>query len=93
MGALFKALDEGVLLGPWDPRYTQVGFTLVSVQVCDDDVIMTSLLTATPSDYLPDLLQGRVCFLLGKGVRHSGVTIGSSNHQLKVLNEDGSNPI
>ena len=34
MGAHFKALDEGVLLVPLDPMYTQVGFNLVSVQVC-----------------------------------------------------------
>ena len=34
MGAHFEALDEGVLLVPFDPRYTQVGFNLVSVQVC-----------------------------------------------------------
>ena len=34
MGAHFKALDEGVLLVTLDPRYTQVGFNLVSVQVC-----------------------------------------------------------
>ena len=34
MGAHFEALDEGVLLVPLDPRYTQVGFNLVSVQVC-----------------------------------------------------------
>ena len=33
MGAHFEALDEGVLLVPLDPRYTQVGFNLVSVQV------------------------------------------------------------
>ena len=34
MGAYFEALDEGVLLVPLDPRYTQVGFNLISVQVC-----------------------------------------------------------
>ena len=34
MGAHVKALDEGVLLVPLDPRYTQVEFNLVSVQVC-----------------------------------------------------------
>ena len=34
MGAHFEALDEGVLLVPLDHRYTQVGFNLVSVQVC-----------------------------------------------------------
>ena len=34
MGAHFEALDEGVLLVPLDLRYTQVGFNLISVQVC-----------------------------------------------------------
>ena len=28
MGAHFGALDEGVLLVPLDPKYTQVGFNL-----------------------------------------------------------------
>ena len=36
MGARFEALDEGILLVPSDPRYTQVGFNLISVQVCLD---------------------------------------------------------
>ena len=35
MGVHFEALDEGVLLVPLDPRYTQVGLNLVSVQVCN----------------------------------------------------------
>ena len=34
MRAHFEALDEGVLLVPLDPRYTQDGFNLVSVQEC-----------------------------------------------------------
>ena len=34
MGAHIEALDEGVLLVLLDPRYTQVGFNLMSVQVC-----------------------------------------------------------
>ena len=34
MGALFEALDVGVLMAPLDLRYTQVGFNLISVQVC-----------------------------------------------------------
>ena len=34
VGAHFEALDEGVLLVPLDPRCTQVGFNLISVQVC-----------------------------------------------------------
>ena len=33
VGAYFEALDDGVLLVPLDPRYTRVGFNLVSVQV------------------------------------------------------------
>ena len=33
VGAHFEALDEGALLVPLDPRYTQVGINLVSVQV------------------------------------------------------------
>ena len=31
--AHFEALVEGVLMAPLDPRYTQVGFNLISVQV------------------------------------------------------------
>ena len=36
MGAHFEALDESDLLVPLDPRYipSQVGFNLISVQVC-----------------------------------------------------------
>ena len=34
VGAHLKALDEGILLVPLDPRYNQVGFNLISVQVC-----------------------------------------------------------
>ena len=34
VGAHFEALHERVLLVCLDPRYTQVGFNLVSVQVC-----------------------------------------------------------
>ena len=33
MRAHFKAFDEGVLLVPLDPRYTQVGFNHISVKV------------------------------------------------------------
>ena len=36
VGAHFEALDEGVLLMLLNPRYTQVGFNLISVQVCDE---------------------------------------------------------
>ena len=33
VGARFKAFREGVLLVLLNPRYTQVGFNLISVQV------------------------------------------------------------
>ena len=33
VGAHFEAL-EGFFMAPLDPRYTQIGFNLVSVQVC-----------------------------------------------------------
>ena len=33
-GAHFKALSEPVLMAPLDSRYTQVGFNVISVQVC-----------------------------------------------------------
>ena len=35
MGAHIEALDEGILVAPLDSRHTQVGFNLVSVQVCN----------------------------------------------------------
>ena len=34
VGAHFEALIEGVLMAPLDSRYTQVGFHLISAQVC-----------------------------------------------------------
>ena len=34
VGARFKSLKEGVLMAPLDSRYTQVGFNLISFQVC-----------------------------------------------------------
>ena len=33
VGTRFEALDEGVLMAPMDPRYTQVGFIFISFQV------------------------------------------------------------
>ena len=33
--AHFEDLDEGVLMALLDPRYTQVRFNSISVQVCD----------------------------------------------------------
>ena len=49
MGAHFEALDKGVLLVPLDPRYTQVGFNLISVQVCS---IVKMALTSNMMFYL-----------------------------------------
>ena len=43
VGAHFEALDEGVLLAPLDCRYTQVGFNLVSVQVCNTEICVNIL--------------------------------------------------
>ena len=37
MGENFEVLDEGVLVVPLDPRYTQIGFILICVQVCGDE--------------------------------------------------------
>ena len=34
LGARFEELIESVLMTPLDSRYTQVGFNLISVQVC-----------------------------------------------------------
>ena len=34
MGARFEALDEGFLMVPLDPRFTQVGFNSIPAQVC-----------------------------------------------------------
>ena len=34
MGAHFEALNEGILVVPLDPRYTQVEFNPIYVQVC-----------------------------------------------------------
>ena len=53
VGAHFEALDEGVLLVPLDPRNTQVGFNLVSVQVCHvllrlGEGAMRPLVSSTP---------------------------------------------
>ena len=31
VGAHFEPLDEGVFVAPLDPRYTEIGFDLVSV--------------------------------------------------------------
>ena len=41
MGARFEALMEGVLMAALDSRYTQVGFNLISVQVCDAVLIVS----------------------------------------------------
>ena len=34
-GLVFEVLDEGVLMALLDPRYTQVAFNPIFVQVCD----------------------------------------------------------
>ena len=38
VAAHFKGLAEGVLVAPLDSRYTQVGFNLISVQVCNSSI-------------------------------------------------------
>ena len=48
MGAHFEALDEGVLLVLLDPRYTEVRFNLVYVQVCGDFYQLETSLGSTP---------------------------------------------
>ena len=57
MGAHFEALDEGVLLVPLDPRYTQVGFNLISVQVLSTTT--ADLLNCTNLD-VGEVLLGKV---------------------------------
>ena len=42
MGAHFEAFDGGVLLVPLDPRYTQVGFNIISVQVCNGITLLAA---------------------------------------------------
>ena len=37
VGVRFEAFDEGILMAPLEPRYTQVGFNFNSVQVCGGD--------------------------------------------------------
>ena len=57
MGAHLEALNEGVLLVPLDPRYTQVRFNLVSVQVCRTQCDSSSLyIHISANNFLPDLL-------------------------------------
>ena len=34
MGAHFEAFTDGILVTPLEPRYTQIGFNLISDQVC-----------------------------------------------------------
>ena len=53
--AHFEALDEGILLVPLDPRYTQVGFNLISVQLCLWAAIMTFCLFCLKGNGLIDL--------------------------------------
>ena len=53
MGARCDALDDCVLMAPLDPRYTQVGFNVISVQVCP------SIECSDPSSMFTYLLQGK----------------------------------
>ena len=50
MGADFEALIEGVLLVPLDSRYTQVGYNLFSVQVCDHIFFPTATAEVIPEE-------------------------------------------
>ena len=46
VGARFEALTKGILKAPLDPRYTQVGFNFISVQVCINPFIQMSIFCA-----------------------------------------------
>ena len=48
MGAHFEALDEGVLLVPFDSRFTQVGFNVISVEVCLTNIMATNCMGLFP---------------------------------------------
>ena len=52
MVADFEGLYEGVLLVLLDPRYTQVGFNLVSVQVCEATELETKVRTSCATDHV-----------------------------------------
>ena len=41
VGAHFEALTEGIRIVPLDSRYTQVGFNLMSVQVCQPQLLFS----------------------------------------------------
>ena len=51
VGAHFEALDEDVLPVPLDLRYTQVGFNLVSVQVCV--LLIETMVIKETMDFFP----------------------------------------
>ena len=53
VGAHFETLDEGVLLVPLYSRYTQVGFNLISVQVC----IEGTRCSLTAGDFFKSLVE------------------------------------
>ena len=67
MGAHFEALNEGVLLVPLDPRYTQVGFNIISVQVCSS---RRSVFCAA-----------KLLFNFGGGLRREILNVLANNHQ------------
>ena len=46
VGARLEALDTGYLMALLDPRYTQVGFNFISVQVCINPFIQMSIFCA-----------------------------------------------
>ena len=58
MGAHFEALNEDNLMAPLDFRYAQVGFNLISVQVCTMEFVKVKV----PAEALTagDLVPGSV---------------------------------
>ena len=56
VGAHFEALSEPVLMAPSDSRYTEVGFNLLSVQVCH---VKSSLIIFFFENYLLSNFFGR----------------------------------
>ena len=80
MGAHFEALDDGVLLVLLDPRYTQVGFNIVSVQVCHTVMVFLSNLlisikgrffTTTPFEICEKLILSRNLVKFGSPEHHN----------------------
>ena len=50
VGTHFQALIEGVLMAPLNCRYIQVGFNLISVQVCKSHKGLTSKMLPEPGN-------------------------------------------